>query len=36
MMRAIDHFSGAGGFSTGATMPGCEVVVRITGEPDEN
>lgn len=26
MMRAIDLFSGAGGFSTGATMAGCEVV----------
>lgn len=26
-MRAIDLFAGAGGFSTGATMAGCNAVV---------
>jgi len=33
-MRAIDLFSGAGGFSTGATMAGCNVVWAANHWPD--
>ncbi|WP_375191844.1 DNA cytosine methyltransferase [Marinobacter sp.] len=33
-MKAIDLFAGAGGFSTGATMAGCEVVWAANHWPD--